>query len=259
MNAFVARIGRLLSIGLLSLCAIAARDANAQLSGLYQTAPGAVGVYNYQYDNLHAVTLPLNVTISFSGDNPTTSLSATIVSPIIGALPDGTAVFPIAELFPMRVTGTSNNGQRFHGSLLGSQYLFDWTFQPGSGDELQLNGHVYWAGGRYEVTTISGARLISSVPGDYNQDGTVDGSDFTVWRKNEGTTNALANDPLGGTIGQAHYDQWREHFGQSAGNGTSLGSAIPEPATIWMLIVGALAISKLAQRRARPDRTDRAA
>jgi hypothetical protein len=257
MNAFIARIGVVLSFGLVWLGAIAGRDASAQLSGLYQTAPGTVGVYNFQYDNIHAVTLPVNLTVSFSGDNPTTSLSATIVSPIIGALADGTALFPIAELFPLRVTGTSSNGQNFHGDLFGSQYLFDWTIRPGSGDELLLDGRVYWAGGRYELTTISGAHLAPSLPGDYDQNGTVDGSDYVLWRKNAGTTNALANDPLGGTIGQPHYDQWREHFGQSTGGG--LAQSIPEPATWWMLLFGSLASSKLAQRRAHRGHTDRAA
>jgi len=257
MDVSRTRIGILCSCALL-LCAIWACEVRAQLSGLYQTAPGTTGIYNYQYDNLHAVTLPVNLTVSFSGDTPTTSLSATIVAPIIGALPDGTALFPIADMFPMRVTGTSSNGQKFHGNLLGTQYLFDWTFQHGGGNELQLNGQVYWAGGRYELTTITGAHLVPSVPGDYNQDGTVDSGDFAVWRKNEGTANALPNDPIGGTIGQTHYDQWREHFGQSAGSGAGQGGAVPEPTTLWMLAVGVLVIATLTQRHVRPDRTGRA-
>jgi hypothetical protein len=259
MNVLRVRGRILLASTVLALCAIAPRDTAAQLSGLYQTAPGAVGIYNFQYDNLHSVTLPLNITVSFSGGNPTTSLSATIVAPVIGALADGSALYPIGEMFPMRVTATSNNDQKFHGSLAINQYLFDWTFQPGSGNELLLNGQVYWAGGRYEVTTISAAHLAPSIAGDYNQNGTVDVADYLLWRRDEGTTSALPNDPLGGTIGQAHYDQWREHFGQSTSAGSAAAGAVPEPATLAMLIVGAIAIPKLIQRHARPDHTDRAA
>jgi autotransporter-associated beta strand protein len=33
--------------------------------------------------------------------------------------------------------------------------------------------------------------------GDYNSDGTVDAADYVVWRKNDGTTNSLPNDPIG--------------------------------------------------------------
>ena len=53
-------------------------------------------------------------------------------------------------------------------------------------------------------------RLVpDDMPGDYNQDGIVDAADYVVWRDNEGTTNSLPNDLIGGTIGTAHYNQWR--------------------------------------------------
>ena len=75
------------------------------------------------------------------------------------------------------------------------------------------------------------------VTGDYNNNGTVDAADYVVWRKNVNTMNVLPNDDIGGTIGQSQYDQWRAHFGQSAGNGASASAnaAIPEPAT-WLLL-----------------------
>jgi hypothetical protein len=88
----------------------------------------------------------------------------------------------------------------------------------------------------------------------------VDGGDFTIWRKSEGTTTALPNDPIGGTIGEAHYEQWRANFGRSAAaGGSGPGGAIPEPATLGTLLVGAIATAILAPRHARPGRTRRAA
>ena len=256
MDVSRTRIGLLFCLSVSFLYALACREARAHLAGPYQTVPGATAVYNYQADNIHSVTIPLNVTMSFSGEAPATSLSATIVAPIIGVLPDGTGLYPIADLFPMRVMSTSNNSWDFHGNLLGSQYLFDWTVRLAAGPNLSFSGRVYWAGGRFELTTVAPTLLVPSIPGDYNQDGTVDAADFAAWRANEGTANALPNDPIGGTIGQAHYDQWRERYGQSAGSGA--GGAVPEPVTLWMLAVGALAIPKLTQRHARPDRTGRA-
>ena len=79
------------------------------------------------------------------------------------------------------------------------------------------------------------------LPGDYNQNGIVDAADYVVWRKNQGTTNTLPNDFIGGTIGTAQYNQWRAHFGQTAGSGSgaSANAAVPEPATLVLLMLAA--------------------
>ncbi len=75
--------------------------------------------------------------------------------------------------------------------------------------------------------------------GDYNGNGAVDAADYARWRDNVGTSNPLANDPIGGTIGQAHYDQWRSRFGNTSGVGSGLASAaIPEPAALVMFGAG---------------------
>jgi hypothetical protein len=255
MNASFAQISVRLGLCLTLLGTLASRQANAQISGLFQSTPGTLATYEYLANGLQAEMLPVDVTLSFSNDNPTSMLSATIIKPIIGAEADGTPIFPIAAYFPMRVAGTSQDGQHFHGDLLGTQYLFDWQFVPTNDGGLLLNGRVYWAGGRYELTTIDNARFVPAVAGDYDRDGAVDAADYVVWRTNMGTSNALPNDPIGGTIGAAQYDQWRAHFGQTAGAGLALGpstdSAIPEPASILMLVAGILMVLDLqAGRRA---------
>jgi hypothetical protein len=81
----------------------------------------------------------------------------------------------------------------------------------------------------------------AALPGDYNQDGSVDAADYVVWRKNEGTTNPLPNDPIGGTIDIDQYNQWRTHFGETGGAGSvaSANATAPEPSTLIMLIVAA--------------------
>jgi hypothetical protein len=78
---------------------------------------------------------------------------------------------------------------------------------------------------------------------DYNNDGAVDAGDYATWRRSEGTANALPNDPIGGTIGAAQYDQWRSHFGQPAGRGSrSIAStAVPEPGSAVLVCLGWLA------------------
>jgi hypothetical protein len=81
-------------------------------------------------------------------------------------------------------------------------------------------------------------------PGDYNGNGVVDAADYVVWRKNNNTNNALPNDNgLGTPIGQSHYKLWRNNFGAAAGNGAgaNANAAVPEPATLAILLIGVLA------------------
>jgi hypothetical protein len=94
---------------------------------------------------------------------------------------------------------------------------------------------------------VSGTSVILQaigLPGDYNQNGIVDAADYVVWRKNQGTTIPLPNDLIGGTIGTAQYDQWRTHYGQTAGSGLGGGAtvSVPEPATVVMFFTGVLAL-----------------
>jgi hypothetical protein len=74
------------------------------------------------------------------------------------------------------------------------------------------------------------------VDGDYNDDGAVDAADYVVWRKYQGTTTVLPNDPDGGTIDNRQYMTWRENFG--AGGGGSGGSAVPEPSSLILVVAG---------------------
>jgi hypothetical protein len=74
----------------------------------------------------------------------------------------------------------------------------------------------------------------ASQTGDYNQDGVVDAADYTVWRDKLGTNGSLPNDPIGGTIGAAQYQQWKANFG--AGGAGAVATAVPEPTTACFLL-----------------------
>jgi hypothetical protein len=86
------------------------------------------------------------------------------------------------------------------------------------------------------------AELPTPLIGDYNDNGTVDAADYAVWRDNTGTSFDLPNDLIGGTIGLAHYNQWRAHFGQSdnGGSGANVPAAVPEPSIGMMLLAIAI-------------------
>jgi hypothetical protein len=106
-----------------------------------------------------------------------------------------------------------------------------------------------------QIYQIDNFRLVSLVPdglpGDYNDDGNVDAADYVVWRKNQGTTNPLPNDPDGGTIGNEQYDTWLTNFGSSTGGGSLAAgpTAVPEPSSLALLI--GMAVAGLPNRRRR--------
>jgi hypothetical protein len=77
------------------------------------------------------------------------------------------------------------------------------------------------------------------VPGDYNDNGTVDAADYVQWRNGGPLENEGASS---GVVDQADYDFWRAHFGAGTGIGQASG-AVPEPAAFGLLIVGAIAFS----------------
>lgn len=65
--------------------------------------------------------------------------------------------------------------------------------------------------GAYEAQAIP-----TSVPGDYNRDGTISLSDYTVWRNNLGASVAPlygADGDGNGVVDHADYRVWRGHFG----------------------------------------------
>jgi len=105
------------------------------------------------------------------------------------------------------------------------------VFSPG-GNTLAITG----SNGTFSLQTVGGGLI-----GDYNENGVVDAADYTTWRNNLGTANALPNDPLGGTITQAQYDQWKAHFGESnlgSGSGQLASGSVPEPAAGILLVLG---------------------
>lgn len=93
-----------------------------------------------------------------------------------------------------------------------------------------MHESIFFAGtGMLYVTTLA-----SPVPGDFNRNGAVDAGDYVIWRKNNGTNNALANDNgLGTPVGQPHYGLWRSKFGNTVGSGDGSAAgklaAVPEP------------------------------
>ncbi len=66
---------------------------------------------------------------------------------------------------------------------------------------------------------------------DFDANGVVNGADYVVWRKGSGTKYT-----------QNDYNSWRAHYGPTAGGaGASVNESVPEPATLTLLFLTALA------------------
>src|SRR5204862_423362 len=121
--------------------------------------------------------------------------------------------------------------------------LLDWTTLVGTFAALQLPllpGGLAW---NTSQLYVDGSLLIGGIAGDYNYDSKVDAADYVLWRKTLGQTGSgLATDGnANGQIDQADFYVWRAHFGQTAGSGsgTSANTAVPEPATLVLLLFAA--------------------
>jgi hypothetical protein len=97
----------------------------------------------------------------------------------------------------------------------------------------------------------------SGIPGDYNNDNEVNAADYLIWRKKNGSTFPLVNEPSATTPGQVtpeDYTAWRARFGNNTGSGASQEFiAVPESssAVLVMLLGLALQIQTCADRSPR--------
>jgi hypothetical protein len=90
------------------------------------------------------------------------------------------------------------------------------------------------------------------VEGDYNDDGIVDGADYVIWRRHRGSEVEVEVDAdHSGRVDDGDLVVWRMHYGGiQAGIGLASGSAVPEPASAALLLVGA---GVALRRRSRRD------
>ena len=92
----------------------------------------------------------------------------------------------------------------------------------------------------------------TSVPGDYNGNGSVDAADYTVWQDSIGetVTNGTGADGVAdGTINNLDYLFWKTQF-TNAGSGSGSGAAVPEPSSLALVLLAAFfGMDRIKNRR----------
>ena len=185
----------------------------------FRVGEGGAGTYNMDGGTLELINGGQVIELAaFSGSTGTFNMTnGTVTTPDIIA-GSGTANFNFAggEIF---IDGNQVGFDAANAwfNVTGNTGLYVEKFLAGSNQT-----HLYYGGGLLQ--------------GDYNDNGVVDAADYTVWLDNLGSTNVLPNDPIGGDIGQAHYDQWKNNFGSTAGSGSVSVGAVPEPNAVILLV-----------------------
>lgn len=139
--------------------------------------------------------------------------------------------------FATNVEVTSQVGRTFR--------LFDWTGVTPVGEFTVSSDYVWNLFNLYSTGEVT---LLATLPGDYNNDGTVNLADYTVWRNKLGATGiGLAADGNGdAVVDAADYIVWKSSFGQSAESGIT-GVQVPEPAT-WLILGWVLALPSVIRK-----------
>jgi hypothetical protein len=93
----------------------------------------------------------------------------------------------------------------------------------------------------------------NTIPGDFNQNGTIDAADYTVWRDTLGQTQGVipgigADGSFDGQISAADHAIWRSMFGfqPNTGGGQGNFATVPEPTSALLMMAATALVGSLS-------------
>jgi hypothetical protein len=137
---------------------------------------------------------------------------------------------------------------------------FEGELSPGQGAQFQTQILVHDSidGVTDGMARLTLRHLTEGIAGDYNGDYVVDQGDYALWKETFGSEDWMADGNGNGTIDAGDFTVWQDHFRQASFPFTDFGrelhfggssSAIPEPATALISLIGLGVVACLAGRR----------
>jgi hypothetical protein len=91
--------------------------------------------------------------------------------------------------------------------------------------------------------------------GDYDVDGDIDTADYALWRSTFGQSVQYpgngADGNNNGVVDAADYVVWRKRFGASPSSGAGSASVVPEPSSVFLVLMSIQAVALATARRPR--------
>jgi hypothetical protein len=121
----------------------------------------------------------------------------------------------------------------------------DNSFTPpiAAGQSLTSFSNVFFNGIVAFQIDVQLASVPPAVPGDFNSDQKVDGEDFGIWQLNfpgsSGKSLATGDADGDGDVDGADFVVWQTHFSTTS---SSMASAVPEPISAGLALIGAVAV-----------------
>jgi phospholipase/lecithinase/hemolysin len=190
--------------------------------------PGTLAQYNTR-------SLQFNAALEVMLDNlQTNNLALTFFRLDVAALVNEVLANP-AEFGLTNVTDAAAPGLEPGAALYNTSQIAPNAHQYAFWDDLHPTATVH-------TFLAERALALFALPGDYNQNGTVDSADYVVYRRTLGSMTDLRADGNGdGTIDAGDYNVWRAHFGQASGGmAFRMLAPMPEPPTCALLVTWAV-------------------
>jgi hypothetical protein len=150
--------------------------------------------------------------------------------------------------------GSTGSAYVYHRDASGSWSQIAQLFQSAAnvqgnlGISASLSGTTAFFGSLSLSSTFSSHGAASEfrldpIDGDFNDDGIVDGADYTIWRDTLGKRGTLlaADADLNKVVNAADYGVWRDHFGATRG-GAGAAASVPEPSSLLLVAAGAISV-----------------
>lgn len=190
----------------------------------------AAGLVGNQYDNEFATDANGNNIQTSRGDYATTL--TTEIQPGDDVSPEE----PVTFTYGMSQIGSLVSALQQYGDT--TNFLrFTFAVQTGTGDSTLL-------------AVIDNFRLVTAVSldGDYDHDGDVDGADLAPWKTALGGTAAGSDGDENGLVDGADILLHQRNVGNDATPALAVSGAVPEPGSVVLLGLGALAFGAARRR-----------